>query len=81
MTITDILIKIKISLLINQKQKKSVSGNQILTLEDVAKTMKVSLKTVYRWVGSKKLRAAKIGRKTYRVLEKDLIKFVNDHIS
>ncbi|MAF14293.1 MAG: hypothetical protein CMI53_05405 [Parcubacteria group bacterium] len=42
--------------------------------------MKVSLKTVYRWVGSKKLRAAKIGHKTYRVLEKDLIKFINDHM-
>lgn len=52
----------------------------ILTLEEVAKIMKVSLKTVYRWVGSKKLRAAKIGHKTYRVLEKDLIKFINDHI-
>lgn len=54
--------------------------NQIMTLEDVAKIMKVSLKTVYRWVSARKLRAAKIGHKTYRVLEKDLIQFVNDHI-
>ena len=52
----------------------------ILTLEEVAKIMKVSLKTVYRWVGAKKLRAAKFGHKTYRVLEKDLIKFINDHM-
>jgi len=52
----------------------------ILTLEEVAKIMKVSQKTVYRWVGAKKLRAAKIGHKTYRVLEKDLIKFINDHM-
>jgi len=51
-----------------------------MTLEDVAKIMKVSLKTVYRWVSARKLRAAKIGHKTYRVLEKDLIQFVNDHI-
>lgn len=42
--------------------------------------MKVSQKTVYRWVGARKLRAAKIGRKTYRVLEKDLAKFINNHI-
>jgi len=58
-----------------------VSSYGILTLEEVAKIMKVSQKTVYRWVSSKKLRAAKIGHKTYRVLEKDLIKFVDDHIS
>jgi len=58
-----------------------VSNYGILTLEEVAKIMKVSQKTVYRWVSSKKLRAAKIGHKTYRVLEKDLIKFVDDHIS
>lgn len=49
-------------------------------MEEVAKIMKVSQKTVYRWVGAKKLRAAKIGYKTYRVLEKDLIKFIDDHM-
>ena len=52
----------------------------ILTLEEVAKAMKVSQKTVYRWVGAKKLRAARIGRKTYRVLEKDMMSFINRHI-
>jgi len=57
-----------------------VSNYGILTLEEVAKIMKVSLKTVYRWVASKKLRAAKIGHKTYRVLEKDLRSFINSHI-
>ncbi len=57
-----------------------MSNYGILTLEEVARIMKVSRKTVYRWVASKKLRAAKIGHKTYRVLEKDLIKFINDHI-
>jgi len=43
--------------------------------------MQVSQKTVYRWIGAKKLRAAKIGHKTYRVLEKDLMSFVNKHVS
>ena len=52
----------------------------ILTLADVAKSMKVSQKTVYRWVAAKKLRAAKIGHKTYRVLEKDLMAFINNHM-
>ena len=57
-----------------------VSKYDILTLEEVAKIMKVSQKTVYRWVGAKKLRAAKIGHKTYRVREQDLVSFINHHI-
>jgi len=78
LTVMDIYIKIYYIALIFFLD--FVNGGQILTLEDVAKVMKVSLKTVYRWVSSKKLRAAKIGHKTYRVLEGDLIQFVNDHI-
>jgi len=58
-----------------------VSNYGILTLEEVARIMQVSQKTVYRWIGAKKLRAAKIGHKTYRVLEKDLMSFVNKHVS
>ena len=54
---------------------------EILTLEEVAKIMKVSNKTVYRWIAGKKLRAAKIGRKTYRILAKDLRRFINSHLS
>jgi excisionase family DNA binding protein len=57
-----------------------VSNYGILTLEEVAKIMKVSQKTVYRWVNARQLRAAKLGHKTYRVLEKDLIKFINQHL-
>ncbi|MDD2806904.1 MAG: helix-turn-helix domain-containing protein [Patescibacteria group bacterium] len=57
-----------------------MSNYGVLTLEEVAKIMKVSQKTVYRWVAAKKLRAAKIGHKTYRVLEKDLVKFIDSHM-
>ena len=38
--------------------------------------MKVSLKTVYRWINARQLPAAKIGYKTYRVFEKDLMNFL-----
>ena len=58
-----------------------MSNYGILTLEEVARIMQVSQKTVYRWIGAKKLRAAKIGHKTYRVLEKDLMSFVYKHVS
>ena len=58
-----------------------MSNYGILTLEEVARIMQVSQKTVYRWIGAKKLRAAKIGHKTYRELEKALMSFVNKHVS
>ena len=49
---------------------------RILTIEDTAKLMKVSLKTVYRWVNAGQLPAARIGYKTYRIFEEDLILFM-----
>lgn len=52
---------------------------RILTLEDVAKVMKVSQKTVYRWAKSGRLKTAKFGHKTYRVREHDLITFIKRH--
>lgn len=55
--------------------------NQILTIEEVAKIMKVSLKTVYRWISSGRLPAAKVGYKTYRVFEKDLINFLRRNMT
>ena len=43
--------------------------------------MRVSLKTVYRWIGARKLPAAKIGYKTYRVFETDLVKFLRKNMT
>jgi len=54
---------------------------KILTIEEVAKLMKVSLKTVYRWVNAGQLPAARIGYKTYRVFENDLIKFLRHNMT
>ena len=51
--------------------------NDFLTPEEVAKILKVSKRTVYRWIESGDLKVARIGRKTYRVFESDLKKFVN----
>lgn len=48
----------------------------ILTMEEVAKRLKVSLKTVYRWIKSGRLAASQVGYKTYRIFEIDLIKFM-----
>ncbi|PIS04596.1 MAG: hypothetical protein COT81_05625 [Candidatus Buchananbacteria bacterium CG10_big_fil_rev_8_21_14_0_10_42_9] len=50
--------------------------DNILTLEEVAEVFKVSMRTVYRWVASGELEVSKIGHKTYRVFESDVIKFM-----
>jgi len=55
--------------------------DKILTIEAVAKDLSVSLKTVYRWINAGQLPAAKIGYKTYRVFESDLIKFLRKNMT
>jgi excisionase family DNA binding protein len=49
---------------------------RILTPEQVASIMQVSLKTVYRWIAAGKLGASQVGYKTYRIFEEDLILFM-----
>jgi len=51
-------------------------GYNLLTMEQVAKSLGVSLKTVYRWIDSGELPVSLIGKRTYRIFERDLIKFV-----
>lgn len=45
-------------------------------MEQVAKKLGVSLKTVYRWIDAGQLPVSLIGERTYRIFERDLIKFV-----
>lgn len=49
---------------------------QILTPEEVSEIMKVSLKTVYRWISDGKLSASQVGDKTYRIWQHDLVLFM-----
>jgi len=54
--------------------------DNILTIQEVAKVLQVSKRTVYRRVDSGDLKVARIGRKTYRVFESDLNKFIRKYI-
>lgn len=49
--------------------------NQFYTLEEIAKMLKVSYLTVYRWVRAGKLLSFKVG-KQYRIKNKDLESFI-----
>ena len=55
-----------------------MSDYDLLTMEQVAKKLEVSLKTVYRWIDSGELPVSLIGKRTYRIFERDLIKFIYD---
>ena len=50
----------------------------LLTMEEVAKRLNVSLKTVYRWIDSGELPVSLLGERTYRIFERDLIQFIYD---
>ena len=45
-------------------------------MEQVAKKIGVSLKTIYRWIDSGELPVSYVGKRTYRIFERDFIKFV-----
>jgi excisionase family DNA binding protein len=52
-------------------------GDDIFTIDEVAKILKVNRRTVYRWIETGDLKVARIGRKTYRVFESDVKRFLN----
>ncbi len=51
----------------------------LLSMEQVAKRLGVSLKTVYRWIEAGDLPVSLIGKRTYRIFERDFVKFVYSH--
>ncbi len=48
----------------------------LLTMEQVAQRLGISLKTVYRWIEAGELPVSMIGPRTYRIFERDLITFI-----
>lgn len=56
------------------------SKGDILTIQEVAKVLSVSTRTVYRWIETGDLKVARIGRKTYRIFESDLRKFIRKYM-
>jgi excisionase family DNA binding protein len=52
-----------------------MAENDYFSIEEVAKTLKVSYITVYRWIRAKKLPSVKAG-KQYRVKKSDLDNFI-----
>ena len=54
-----------------------VADETYYTLDEIAQRLKVSYRTVYRWVQAKELSAYKLGTE-WRVAESDLQEFLQD---
>ncbi|MFA5048216.1 MAG: helix-turn-helix domain-containing protein [Patescibacteria group bacterium] len=48
----------------------------LLSMGQVARKLGVSLKTIYRWIDSGELPVSSVGKRTYRIFERDFIRFV-----
>lgn len=53
--------------------------NKLLTPEQVAKKLSVSIFTVYRWIKVGKLKVIKLTPRVFRIEEKDLKDFIKKH--
>ena len=53
--------------------------NKLLTIKQVAKYLKVSERTVFRYIESGRLHASRIGQ--WRIKESDLNKFLKDNLN
>jgi excisionase family DNA binding protein len=50
----------------------------LLTAEDVARIMKVSIRTVRRWVATGQIEIVEIGKQDYRITRDALNKFIQE---
>jgi len=51
----------------------------LLTVKEVADKLRISERTVYRYIEAGKLKVIKLTRKVTRIAEKDLIQFLKKH--
>ena len=54
------------------------SENTLLTSEDVARIMKVSIRTVRRWVATGQIEIVEIGKQDYRITREALNTFIQE---
>lgn len=58
-------------------KRRSFAGDRLLTVAEVAATMRVSNMTVYRLIKSGQLAAIRVG-KNYRIRESDVNSYLSD---
>lgn len=61
------------------RQNSSLTPEKLLTIPDAAELLRVSIKTIRRWIERGDLRAAKLGMQ-WRIRPQDLQNFVRDRL-
>lgn len=51
----------------------------LLTIQEVAEKLRISERTVYRYIDAGKLKVIKLTRKVTRIAESDLLQFLKKH--
>ena len=65
-------------MLTQKLQGSQISQVKLLTVQEVAEWAKVSTKTVYCWIADNKIPAIRLGSRTCRISEKDLIDYLEN---
>jgi excisionase family DNA binding protein len=61
-----------------QRRVKVMSDDEILTAEEVAKIMKVNIRSVREWVSTGDLAIIMVGKREYRIRRSELNRFIQD---
>lgn len=59
-------------------EKSNWMKSKLLTVPQVAKWAKVSSKTIYRWIQNQNIRALRLGNRTYRIPEEDIVNLLKN---
>lgn len=51
---------------------------KLMTVSEVATWMRVSPKTVYRWIAEKRISAVNVGVRTYRIPEQEILRLLEE---
>jgi excisionase family DNA binding protein len=60
-------------------QTSELQQMNLLTIQEVADWVKVSTKTLYRWISDNKIPAIRLGNRTYRIPEKAIIDYLRQN--
>ena len=60
------------------RRVKAMSDDEILTAEEVAKIMKVNIRSVRDWVSTGDLAVIMVGKREYRIKRSELDKFIKN---
>ena len=65
--------------IVKKENSSNKNGNETLTVNDVAKIMRVHRHTVRKWIQAGELQAVKVAPCRYALKQSDLVAFIEAH--